>query len=60
MMNVPSRLCEHCGVIDRRLVVSGDALKLMTIPADLAIGDGESVAVRVLQEREVHLIEPRM
>jgi adenylate cyclase len=59
-MNVAARLCEHCKAIDRRLVVSGDALKLMTIPADLAIGDGKSIAVRGRQERiEVHVIEPR-
>jgi class 3 adenylate cyclase len=59
-MNVAARLCEHCKAIDRRLVVSADALKLMTIPADLVIGEGETIAVRGRQERvEVHVIEGR-
>jgi class 3 adenylate cyclase len=59
-MNVAARLCEHCKAIDRRLVVSDDALRLMTLPADLVVGDGKSIAVRGRQERvEVHVIEPR-
>ena len=29
-MNVAARLCEYCKAIDRRLVVSGDALRLMS------------------------------
>ncbi len=59
-MNVAARLCEYCKTIDRRLVVSGDALRLMSLPADLEIGDGESIAVRGREERvEVHVIEPR-
>jgi class 3 adenylate cyclase len=59
-MNVAARLCEYCKAVDRRLVVSEDALRLMTIPADLVIDDGKSIAVRGRQERvEVHAIEPR-
>jgi class 3 adenylate cyclase len=59
-MNVAARLCEYCKTIDRRLVVSGDALRLMTTPADVVVGEGKSVAVRGRQERiEVHVIEPR-
>jgi class 3 adenylate cyclase len=59
-MNVAARLCEYCKTIDRRLVVSGDALRLMSLPADLEIGDGKSIAVRGREERvEVHAIEPR-
>ncbi len=59
-MNVAARLCEHCKTIDRRLVASDDTLRLMTVPADLAIGEGKSIAVRGRQERvEVHVIEPR-
>jgi class 3 adenylate cyclase len=59
-MNVAARLCEYCKTIDRRLVVSGDALRLMSLPAYLEIGDGESIAVRGREERvEVHVIEPR-
>ncbi len=59
-MNVAARLCEYCKTIDRRLVASADALRLMTIPADLEIGDGKNIAARGRQERvEVHVIEPR-
>jgi class 3 adenylate cyclase len=59
-MNVAARLCEYCKAVDRRLVASGDALRLMTVPADLEIGDGKSIEVRGRQERvEVHVIEPR-
>ena len=59
-MNVAARLCEYCKAIDRRLVVSADALRLMTIQPDLVIGDGKSIAVRGRQERvEVHAIEPQ-
>jgi class 3 adenylate cyclase len=59
-MNVGARLCEYCKTINRRLVVSGDALRLMTIRPGLVIGDGERVAVRGRQERvEVHVIEPQ-
>jgi len=59
-MNVGARLCEYCKTIDRRLVVSANALKLMTIPTDLEVGDGKSIAARGRQERvEVHVIEPR-
>ena len=59
-MNVAARLCEYCKAIDRRLVMSGDALRLMTIQPGLVIGDGKCIAVRGRQERvEVHVIEPR-
>jgi adenylate cyclase len=59
-MNVAARLCEYCKAIDRRLVVSGDALRLMTIQPGLVIGDGKCIAVRGRQERvEVHVIEPQ-
>ena len=59
-MNVAARLCEYCKTIDRRLVVSGDALRLMTIQPGLVIGDGKRIAVRGRQERvEVHVIEPQ-
>ena len=40
-MNVAARLCEHCKAVDRQLVVSRDLLRLITIPADLAIGEGQ-------------------
>jgi hypothetical protein len=40
-MNVAARLCEHCKAVDRQLVVSRDLLRLITIPADFAIGEGQ-------------------
>jgi hypothetical protein len=45
-MNVAARLCEHCKAVDRQLVVSGDLLGVMTIPADLTIDEGGSSACR--------------
>jgi adenylate cyclase len=58
-MNVAARLCEYCKVVDQQLVVSGDLLRVMTIPADLAIGGGRSIAVRGRREQvAAHVIEP--
>ena len=45
-MNVAARLCEYCKAVDQQLVVSEELLRVMTIPADLAIGGGKSIAVR--------------
>ena len=57
-MNVAARLCEYCKVINQRLVVSGDLLRQVTIPVDLRVGDGESIALRGRQERiETHAIQ---
>jgi class 3 adenylate cyclase len=57
-MNVAARLCEYCKVVDQRLVISGDLLHQMTIPGDLRVGGGESIALRGRQERiEAHAIE---
>ncbi|HEY3912561.1 MAG TPA: adenylate/guanylate cyclase domain-containing protein [Stellaceae bacterium] len=49
-MNVAARLCERCKVADQRLVVSGDLLRRVTIPAELRVGVGESIALRGRQE----------
>ena len=58
-MNVAARLCEYCKAVDQQLVVSGDLLRVMTIPADLAIGGGRSIAVRGRREQvAAHVIEP--
>ena len=58
-MNVAARLCEYCKVVDQQLVVSGYLLRVMTIPADLAIGGGKSIAVRGRREQvAAHVIEP--
>jgi adenylate cyclase len=50
-MNVGARLCEYCKAVNQRLVVSADLLHQVTIPVDLEVGDGESVALRGRQER---------
>ena len=60
-MNVAARLCEHCRAIDRRLVVSGDCVRLMAPPPDLKVGAGEFIAVRGRHERvEAHVVEPTL
>jgi hypothetical protein len=52
------RLCEYCKVVNHRLVISGDLLHQMTIPDDLRVGGGKSIALRGRQERiEAHAIE---
>jgi adenylate cyclase len=59
IMNVAARLCEHCKAVDRQLVVSEDLLRLITIPADFAVGEGKSIAVRGRREQvAAHVIEP--
>jgi class 3 adenylate cyclase len=58
-MNVAARLCEYCKAVDRQLVVSGDLLGVMAIPADLTIDGGKSISVRGRREQvTVHVIEP--
>jgi adenylate cyclase len=57
-MNVAARLCEHCKAVDQQLVVSGDLLRLLTIPGDL-VGEGKSIAVRGRREQvAAHVIKP--
>jgi class 3 adenylate cyclase len=57
-MNVAARLCEYCKVVNQRLVVSGDLLRQVTIPVDLRVGDGESIALRGRQGRiKTHAIQ---
>jgi len=59
-MNVAAGLCDYCKAIDQRLVISGDLLKLMTIPYDLLVGDSKSIAVRGRQQRvEAIAVEAR-
>ncbi len=58
-MNVAARLCDYCKEVNQRLVVSGNLLHEVTIPVDLKVGDGESIALRGRRERmEVHVIQP--
>ncbi len=59
-MNVAARLCEYCKTIDRRVVVSGDLLRLMSVPDTLQIGEGKRTEARGRQEPvEAHIVEPR-
>jgi len=59
-MNVGARLCEYCKIINQRLVVSGDLLRLIGVHDDWAVGEGELIAVRGRQERvEAHVVERR-
>jgi adenylate cyclase len=57
-MNVAARLCEYCKAVDQRLVVSGDLLRQVTIPVDLRVGGGESIALRGgLEQIETYAIQ---
>ena len=59
-MNVAARLCEHCKTINRRLVVSGDLLRLMAPSSDWIVGKCERILVRGREERvEAHVVEHR-
>jgi class 3 adenylate cyclase len=59
-MNVGARLCEYCKTVNRRLVVSGDLLRLMRAGDDWIVEKGERVVVRGRQERvEAHVVERR-
>jgi hypothetical protein len=56
-MNVAARLCDYCKAIDERLIISGDLLRQVTIPADLEVGAGQSTVLRGRQERiETHAV----
>jgi adenylate cyclase len=57
-MNVTARLCEYCKQVSQHLVFSADLLRRLTIPPDLVVGKGETVALRGRREPiEVHAIE---
>jgi class 3 adenylate cyclase len=59
-MNVAARLCEYCKTINRRLVVSGELLQLISVPDVFEVGEGKSVAARGRQALvEAHVVEPR-
>jgi class 3 adenylate cyclase len=59
-MNVGARLCEYCKTVNRRLVVSGDLLRLMAPNGDWIVGNCERIVVRGRQEPvEAHLVERR-
>ena len=59
-MNVGARLCEYCKMVNRRLVVSGDLLRLMAPNGDWIVGNCERIVVRGRQEPvEAHLVERR-
>lgn len=57
-MNVTARLCEYCKQASQHLVVSADLLGRLTIPPDLVVGNGETIALRGRREPiEVHAIQ---
>jgi adenylate cyclase len=59
-MNVGARLCEYCKTVSRRLVVSGELLRLMKVGDDWIVEKGERIVVRGRQERvEAHVVESR-
>ena len=50
----------HRQAAERRLVVSADLLAQVTVPAGLAVGEGESLALRGRRERvQAHAIQQR-
>ena len=57
-MNVTARLCEHCKQAGQHLVISADLLSRLTIPPDLIVCKGETIALRGRHEPiEVHAIQ---
>jgi adenylate cyclase len=56
-MNVAARLCEHCKMLEEALVMSGDLLRQLAVPAELQVGNAESVLLRGRREPlETHVI----
>jgi class 3 adenylate cyclase len=56
-MNVAARLCEYCKANNQRLIVSGELLGQLAMPADLKADEGKSITLRGRQEQiEVHAI----
>ena len=59
-MNVSARLCEYCKVCGCNLIVSGEVLSHVTIPQNLQISVGQSIALRgrnsLLEVHEAHQI----
>ena len=49
-LNVTARLCEYCKQVSQHLVVSADLLSRLTIPPDLVVGTGETIALRGRRE----------
>ena len=59
-MNVGARLCEYCKTVNRRLVVSGDLLRLVSVADEWEIGEAKSVAMRGREEPvDAHFVERR-
>jgi class 3 adenylate cyclase len=59
-MNVSARLCEYCKVCGCNLIVSSEVLSHVTIPQNLQISVGQSIALRgrnsLLEVHEAHQI----
>jgi class 3 adenylate cyclase len=57
-MNVSARLCEYCKTAGQHLVVSGDLLRQVAVPADLTVSQGQNIALRGrLEQIEVHTVQ---
>jgi class 3 adenylate cyclase len=56
-MNVAARLCEYCKGAKLLLVASTELLRLVKLPADIGLGDGEKLVLRGRREPvEMHAI----
>jgi adenylate cyclase len=56
-MNVAARLCNYCKSTDAALAISGDLRRVLAVPADVQIGEGELVEARGRRERvEAHAV----
>jgi class 3 adenylate cyclase len=59
-MNVAARLCEYCKGIEARLVISGEAARLMALPPGVVVEAATMVAARGRREPvEAHVVEAR-
>ena len=59
-MNVAARLCEYCKRIEARLVISGEAARLMALPPGVVVRPATIVEARGRREPvEAHVVEAR-
>jgi class 3 adenylate cyclase len=57
-MNVSARLCEYCKAAGQRLIVSGDLLQQVAVPADLSVSQGQNISLRGRQGQiGVHVVQ---
>jgi class 3 adenylate cyclase len=57
-MNVSARLCEYGKAVGQHLVISGNLLRQVAVPADLCVSQGQNIALRGRREQiEVHTVQ---